>query len=575
MHLTHRNNSQHMLNRPVRRMFAMFAMGAIAATAAEGFESNEHQEMSNLAVSVVLQMAKDGGRVKASHESVRELEAYQQHYGITTACVDYFMMPEKVINYGWKLPPGQTTEEDYPQVQSRGIPSLKSPIRNELIERCDPKNLATIQATHNNHAHFQQDLLTALRLWHLAATAVSTKESNVYGGLFINSISDHYLHDFFAPGHLVTPRDRLTDLPATATHDLANEMGALFRPSLSSNKTPGALRVLEYLCQVNEGSFSTAISECNPNPKIESLLRNNGSSINILISDLKIDAIALKNNDPILLRGDGHLDQKDLSRQRTLMLAIQAASILDILEGTNSLADVYFSYEMRKGLPSAKTSFGQYDFSYAGEKIATVLDRKIDPTTASQSESEKSNKYLSPVRFTPCSLGGCRDRFYELRTRSPILSISMQGESHVNRASHQRRLISIDGSTGAVVWDANKFSGGWLEGVEITPLFGYAYYQENGFRGNGPVLRLTASVPETEFSISSYARWLSYPMAGGSTRKISLGLRADAGFSSYFTFFISGGTDHAVTSTGSLSKSLILGAGIRVGAPMTRLNPGH
>ena len=559
------------------RLLAVISAGALACTTASGFESKEHREMSDLAVAVVLGMAKDGNRVTASAEAIRELEAYQQHYGQITACVDYFMMPEKMIDYGWRLPTKTLSNNTATTSKTSGVPSLQYPISNELIERCDSKSLAIIQATHNNHAHFQQDLMMAMRLWHVTAIATAKNESNVYGGLFINSIVDHYLQDFFAPGHIATARDRLTDMPATATHDLANEMGAYFRPTLSPSSSPGALRVLEYLCTAKAGSFSTEnavasdTATCNPSPEISSLLSNGGKSIHLQAGDLAADTLHLRNNKPILLRGDDHLAQKVLSKQRTLMLAVQAASILDILEGTNSFSDFHFSYDIQRAFPQAQTAFGRYDFGHAGSNISETLSIGKD-STPPLNMIDPVNKYLTPTRFTPCSLRGCQENFYRLGTRSPIFSISLQRESHVHQARRQRSLVSIEGSTDAWMWNAGKFSGGFLDGVELTPSYGYAYYHENGFRGNGPFARFTASIPETEFSVSSYVRWLSYQQSGSTLRRASFGLRADVGFSSYFTLFISGGTDHVMTSNGPLSKGFILGAGVQIGAPLTRLN---
>lgn len=567
---------------PSIRMLAIVAAGALTCTTASSFESKEHQEMSELAVSVVLGMAKDvskewGKRVEVSAEAIQELEAYKPHYGKITACVDFFMSPEKMIAHGWK-----THQKTYSTTtnKSNGIPSLQYPISNELIERCESESLAIIQAAHNNYAHFQQDLMMAMHLWHVTAIATAKNENNMYGGLFINSIANHYLQDFFAPGHIVTTRDRLTDMPATATHDLANEMGAYFHPTISLSSSPGVLRVLEYICQTKPGSFSTddtvqhASSSCNSNPEITKLLSNEGRSIQILPSDLAAATLSLRNNEPILLRGDDHLAQKALSKQRMLMLAVQAASILDILEETNSFSDFHFSYDIQRGFPQAQTAFGQYDFGYAGKNISETLPLGKN-STMPPAMTDLTSKHLFPTRLTPCSLGGCQDKFYELRTRSPIFSLSLQRESHIHRASRQRSLVSLEVSPTAIMWDAKKFSGGFLDGVEFAPSFGYAYYHENGFRGNGPFARFTASIPETEFSISSYVRWLNYQQTGTTVRRASFGLRADVGFSSYFTLFISGGTDHAMTSNGPLSKGFILGAGIQIGAPLTRLNSLH
>jgi hypothetical protein len=553
----------------MRRKLAAWAAGLLVVPLAQGFEADEHRGLSDLAVAVVLAMADDGQRVRP--QSPLALQALRQlaaDYGRITECVDFFMFPEKILAYGWKLTP-PAARPAVPPNSPGGVPSAAFPVWSGLLEQCQRDSLALIQASHSNHAHFQQDLLMSLRLWHFTAVALAQRENNYYGGLLINAMADHYLHDFFAPGHLVTPRDRLTDLPATATHDLANEMGALFRPNLSAQSTPGVLRVLDFLCG-NTPDPAPPKAECKPGTQIEALLKDPRRHVRIDGFGAEVEALRLGH--PVLLRGDGHLAGQAETRQRSLVLAVQAASILDVLEGSNGLTDLNFSYDMKTGQPEAKTNFGHYDFSVQGSSIARRMREESLAKAPSAVAVVRAAEYV-PFKFTPCSLGGCKDTFYELRTRAPIFSLGLQRENHANGAFHARNVVTLEGSTLGLVWNASRVSGRWLDGVEFVPVLGYAYYRENHYTGNGPTFRLVASVPETEFSVSAYARWLSYA-TDDKARRLSYGLRADTGFSSYFTVYLTGGMDHVVTGTGELARSRTWGAGIRIGAPLTRLNPG-
>ena len=48
------------------------------------------------------------------------------------------------------------------------------------------------------------------------------------GALVINAVSEHFLQDIFAPGHIYTLRDTLGAHSALASHDRHNVMGAVF-----------------------------------------------------------------------------------------------------------------------------------------------------------------------------------------------------------------------------------------------------------------------------------------------------------------------------------------------------------
>jgi len=272
----------------------------------------------------------------------------------------------------------------------------------------------------------------------------------------------------------------------------------------------------------------------------------------------------------VLLRGDGLLGQREQARQRLLLLAVQVSSILDVLDGQNNLKTVDFSYEFGNGAVAAVTDFGAYDFSHAGQHYASLLDGQAAATQVVT--TDQARRASEPSVFTPCSLGGCQDRLYALRTRSPVISVSDERTSQSSGAYHARDLYAVEFSTVGMLWDASRFSGRWLSGVEFVPVFGYATYRQGPVHGHGPSLRLAAAVPETEFSLGIYARWLSYDVDGQRTRKPSFGVRAETGFSSYLTFYVTGGIDYGVSTSGALIRGRMWGGGVRLGAPLTRLD---
>src|SRR5258706_12729455 len=155
------------------------------------FECYQDKKMGDLDFNVVQRYADKADVLKQFGEAKREMDAYLRDKRLTSGevvqCVDYFLFPEKILVR---------------------ISKPSSEFLEPLRADCSKEGIAFFQATHANHAHFQQDLLTSLDLWHRMAISLG-RDGNYGAGLWMNAISDHYLHDMFAPGHIATPRDRM------------------------------------------------------------------------------------------------------------------------------------------------------------------------------------------------------------------------------------------------------------------------------------------------------------------------------------------------------------------------------
>ena len=171
-----------------------------------------------------------------------------------------------------------------------------------------------------------------------------------------------------------------------------------------------------------------------------------------------------------------------------------------------------------------------------------------------------------------CSLGGCEDRPYVLKSRAPIISISDQRESQSSGAFSARNLYTVELSTFNTPLDISSVTRDFASVVEVAPLVvGWANYQQGYRRGSGPTYRAAVTIPETDVSIGPYARWLTYSPDSGVVRKLSYGLRVDSGFFGYFSFYVTGGVDYGFTSSGELQRGRVWAGGLRVGVPFTRL----
>jgi len=553
------------MTRPSAFFATLVAWLLLGAGQAMAFESDEHREMSNIAIEVAKIYVATMRDPRIPAEGVDALRKWSGKYGHITECVDFFLYPEKMLSHAWRVnsssatnsAKGDTTVEKVP-VSSGGIPDAENTDSAELDGACKKQGALFAQASHSNHAHFQQDLLMSIRVWHLLAVSIGQRERNYYGGLFINAISDHYLQDYFAPGHIVTVRDRLTDVPATATHDLANQMGAIFRPKL----LPKVRRILNFIC-----SDYADDKACVVRPELDRILTNPNQKLQI--NDVAESAHRLKDGNLVLFRGDGLLNGSQQAAQRLLLLCVQVASVLDVLDGENSLQRFKFEYVLDRAVPTASTDFGEYQFAYQGDSIKEVL--ASTPTEDIQAQAARATSGVQNTRLTVCSFGGCDDTLYKLRTRSPILSISTQRESQSKGSFPARNLYTVEASTTGMLVPFGGLTGRWLTGVELIPTFGYATYRQGTFQGQGPTLRVSAAIPETEFAIGLYTRWLSYPEASGTARRLSYGLRIESGFSNYLTFFLTGGIDYGPNTNGVLARGRMWAGGLRLGAPLTRI----
>jgi len=120
------------------------------------------------------------------------------------------------------------------------------------------------------------------------------------------------------------------------------------------------------------------------------------------------------------------------------------------------------------------------------------------------------------------------------------------------------------------MWDFSGWSKEWSAFV-TTSIVGFSWYHDGNVHGSGPTYRLALSVPETEFSIGPYLRYLSYDKNGGATRKFAGGLRVDSGFSSYFTFYLGLGKDYGPTTSGTLDRAWLWSAGVQFTFPASRI----
>lgn len=527
--------------------------------AAIGFDSDEHKMMGDLALAVAdayvaanhVQFGDDDARTKAI-KAIKALRDTDVSYGEVVQCVDYFLSPEKLLAYPWKESPSSASPGGLPEIET------KYRFPDGLAKACDSSGVVFAQATHINHAHFQQDLLMSLRVYHLMAIGVAKeKDQNFYGALFVNAIADHYLHDLFAPGHILTPRDALPDVVATAMHDLANREGVNFAP----NPIDDSLRpILRFICGDDEQPDLGAVT-CKAGNGAEKLSK--AGSLEDITAAVRF--LGTGRPGPIAFRGDSHLwdATREQAIQRTLLLAVEVRSILDVLEGRNSLTHFQWEFDRASGSVFASFDYGQYRTE---PRLVAAQEQVAPATTEAASASDAKGGKDEHDR-----VGESVAAKYRLGTFSTVVGVSLHREAMSSGPRTGRNVLTAEaapaGFSLSIPWS-------YLPNVVVAPVIGYSGYREGSARGSGPTLRVVFAIPETEFSLGGYARWLSYPTIDGDVRKPSFGLRVDSGFSSYFTFFLGAGQDYGTKDDGTLQRGWLWLAGVEVAFPLTRL-PGN
>jgi len=537
------------------------------------FEGDEHRKMGDLAARVALVYAKEmlsgidekalcalevlvpkvpeskcpkskSPESKSLESKSLESEIPDTSYGQIVQCVDYFLIPERIFSFAGRNP--------YP-TGSTNVPEPDSnPLPKKLGEYCDAEGTNFIQASHFNHAHFQQDLLMSLRYGRLRAMSLARYEKNYYEALVANAIADHYLQDFFAPGHIVTPRNWLTDVLATAMHDRANEEGVRFAPSNLQVLQP----ILHFICGLDDKQLLDR-DDCQA---------GKGSWLDTLMGKNKIGDISRAMKvlakvppESVIFRGDSYLwdTAPEQVVQRIFLLAVEVQSIIDVLRGESRSSSYDWKYEPKTGKITAKFYFGEYVLTDTAEARA---DSKESAVQATQTQWE-------PGWTTPLNVAS-NGEHYRLQTISPIFGISYSRESLFEGTKTARNVGSFE--VGLPVF--MKETGiPYIPNLVIGSAIGYSWYQDGSEFLSGPTLRLIFSVPETEFSFGPYFRRLSYATSDGDVRKNSFGIRMDFGFTGYFTLFTMLGYDYGRNQDDSLRKGSLWSVGLAASFPWSRV----
>lgn len=586
---------------------------AAACGPAAAFEPWEHERMGNVAYHLAKRLhcqGADAATRQARKPLCDQLDVMFQDpldegrvlnpaafgYGTVARCVDFFLTPEKLLagqddRLIFSTETARQRAAGGPQVAVPTSPAefLGLDLRRHCVDRWN--NFSANQAAHSNHTHFQAELVTSQHLYHRLALDAA-RSGKPFGALFINALSDHYLQDFFAPGHIVTFRSHMSDIYANAVHDSLNHKGAWMRfapedlqallAGLRSEAAGVALSeaVRNYLAQV-DGHDKTrdsgdCLRRCEPLPEAQRRALDAAATV----ADLLDLAAALAqpheqfpapHRQGVLLRGDFELWRASQWPQRLLLLALQMRSILDVLQAMDADAAGLNSF-LQPSWKSERTGLGQrariqasldgrffYDFMLLGREEFPFLPY------VSRDPIEGVDGVHDVVEIA--SIDGSRVWLRPEGRREFVLSTGLNYEVPRFGRQQWRQSVSLETPVaGFVNTGYFKTSVGMAAGVFFT--------HEDDRSGWGLSLRPAVVFSQSETFVSVPLRWLRFrrPDGSGATHA-AWGLRVDQGFSSFITVYLQGGRAPFRQEAGEVRTGSAYGAGIVLAAPFCRI-PG-
>lgn len=503
------------------------------------FESPEHKTLGDNAMRVVTEnycYGKDANNTDTGSseicEVLKKINSARISYGDIVLCVDYFLTPEKMISMN----------ED----------AGKHMISVWPTNECNGNTTKMVQASHSNHTHFQKELLISQDTYHLLASSLVGDKHNLVGGLYVNAISDHYLQDYFAPGHITVRRDKITDLFANALHDGANRDGATYHLKGES----GQPRLKQTIADIRALSSKYIASD---NVKA-------GNNINgicdFLLGSVRAAASACALPDSpngfesVTLKGDGLLGRDDGYEQRMVMLAANVISIEDVLK----------SYKGNH----THTYYGNYEFHYQGDSNAFKY-YLLAPFSEKKAIAYVPD-ILAKQPFGYYALGSNPDTQDSHDKLLPFSSDIVWGASIAEEQFSSGDRVTRTATTLEMV-PFGRVGNGFFENYGIAVGL-YQYGGSGDVTGRGVTARLGFIVPVTESTFSLGVRHVLHTNGHLNEWGSGWNVRFDQGFTSFLSLFVAAGRDFEAGTGSELFYGNFLSVGVMVAAPTGRIKSG-
>lgn len=478
----------------------------VGAQAGFGYKAFEHHDISNFALDLTLQLLRQEPLPSLFPQpinpvrretAIATLEAFlpypgtpaRRHYGDLVASVDHY------LDLGEFL---RVKEKEFFQNYSQGGKTFWQKVRT--IPRF-------MRAVHGNGQHFQEESLKGFSTYHKAAIQLAA-EGDLPRALLLNALADHFLEDFLAAGHVITPRASFHDMTSASVHDFYNDQGAYFQ--LRRVVPPGD----------GEASWQRLVriadtAQLLPAGEPEKGERCRKHSLQLTWSDLqsfvnRIDdgQVDTSGQSLIMLHGDGSLEREEDAR--AFLALIVARSALDVIAS-------YLGGVVVDGMGSGSYCWASSSANPLGSSLAYVGFDKASLCPPSAAIEFGYYDIEEPVKNK-------EDRRKRLNTdtyfvKGLMLSFSLLGsDSGLTTGRRRFRLDYIPSASppsGSIVCrekdrasPADCLPLGPAEQVPLLDdsgvilLLGYTYMEEPGMRSHGPYLGALAPLRN-----DSQVRW--------------------------------------------------------------------
>ena len=458
-------------------------------------------------------------------------------YGGINKAVDYVLYPLKILE-AWS---SENTEGNLPT----GNVELH-------LEFTDQSKRA--RSANTNDAHFQGHLLSSyvrhhrsavLEAHYIGGSGDPKVRAQLYGALVLNALADHYLQDFFAPGHIVTPRENFHDSFAIGWHDRYNRVGVSFETTQKWINEAG----IGPLCARNR-------AWCLEH-HVDKLLIHRFDGSTMIAKSVRL------HGDGGLLKCDGYANGRSATVRRNrlaqlkLMLLAQTQSILDVLGG--------------------------YVFSATRPEMKLKAQRFKPPTREElEDKSFKFHKHIAATDFGEYSFDDPNSRTKwgptypaTWKQYDTVFGVNAGFQTIDSDEDNIRMEAGVEivpfGIPGATNILRNHKTGASLTRLNWAPIVpGFRFVGDTTHHGVGPSLRSILAWPRVNAQVSVTGFYTRY--SGSDFRsawKPGWNIRSDIGFS-LLTAYIGLGQDFA-PNNGVLDDGVVMSAGVQFTAPWRRL----
>ncbi|MDP7358191.1 MAG: hypothetical protein QGI68_01175 [Pseudomonadales bacterium] len=399
------------------------------------------------------------------------------------------------------------------------------------------------------------------------AAVNDARDGHILNALVNSALSDHFLNDFFAPGHITTPRENSHDTVALAMHDWANRAGTCFE--IDAEHWSELDRLLRFF---EQGNYQILDAEIDDYKLADRNLTMCGNTADFKLEGLSQEQIKQSiignltdSHDRIFLQGDGGLIRNP--KQKLFMLLVQVQSISEVIgsyidcsvtpacqnhaASTTSYSWVgsYDDDEDAVRPPEAKIRYGNYRIEYdehdeTNETVYFLLNRPkyAYPAVADnafllsfggQTLSHEPARFEAQLELFPMKIGSAFERMRNAMIQRPSSKCKV------------------------------------LRWCNIGFAYGITHSHDDAFRFSGGQFRAIKAFPKISGQFSLYMRRGKYKGENEEAWRNAYGIRYDHGFSLH-SFFIGYQWDHGFESNGKFGRENMVSFGWTLTFPSSR-----